>query len=123
MRILLDAHISGPKIGRRLTAKGHDVRALDQEPVLEGLPDDDVLQLATYERRILVTHNIRDFPNIAREWAAAQREHAGLILIYGIGLGEFGVITRGVQRWLLLYPEQKSWTDFATVVDRTFASS
>jgi hypothetical protein len=60
-------------VGRRLQEGGHDVRALDQEPALEGLEDDDVLALASEEHRILVTHNIHEFPNILREWAAAQR--------------------------------------------------
>ena len=55
MRLLLDAHVSGPNVGRRLEGNGHDVRALDQEPALKGLDDDDVLALATSEQRILVT--------------------------------------------------------------------
>ncbi len=29
VRLLLDAHLSGPRVGRRLEAEGHDVRALD----------------------------------------------------------------------------------------------
>lgn len=83
MRLLLDAHVSGPRVGKRLEARGHDVRALDQEPALEGLDDEEVLATAASEQRILVTHNIRDFPSILREWAAVQRSHAGVILVYG----------------------------------------
>jgi hypothetical protein len=48
---LLDAHVSRPVVGRRSEANGHDVRALDQEPAFEGLDDDEVLALATSERR------------------------------------------------------------------------
>jgi hypothetical protein len=51
VRLLLDAHVSGPNVGRRLEQNGHDERALDQEPALEGLDDDDVLALAASERR------------------------------------------------------------------------
>jgi predicted nuclease of predicted toxin-antitoxin system len=83
LRLLLDAHVSGPRVGKRLEARGHDVRALDQEPALEGLDDEEVLATAASEQRILVTHNIRDFPSILREWAAVQRSHAGVILVYG----------------------------------------
>ena len=62
MRLLLDAHVSGPRVGGPLAERGHDVRALDQEPELEGLEDEDVLALATEDERILVTHNVADFP-------------------------------------------------------------
>jgi len=122
VRFLLDAHVSGPRVGRRLEDAGHDVRALDQEPALEGLADDEVLALAAEEGRILVTHNIRDFPNILREWAEAQRSHAGAILVYGIDHSEFELIIRGIERWVELYSEPADWIDFAAVLDRDFAS-
>lgn len=122
MRLLLDAHVSGPRVGTRLQAAGHDVRALDQEPALEGLDDEDVMALAWEERRIVVTHNIRDFPDILREWAAAQRPHAGAILVYGIDHSEFELIARGIGRWFELYPEPAKWVDLAAVLDRDFAS-
>jgi len=105
-----------------LEGKGHDVRALDQEPALEGLDDEEVLALASEQERILVTHNIRDFPAILREWAAAQRGHAGAILVYGIDHSEFELIVRGIERWLEVYPQPASWSDLAVVLDRDFAS-
>ena len=121
MRLLLDAHVSGPNVGRRLEQTGHDVRALDQERALEGLDDDEVLALATREQRILVTHNVADFPRILRDWAAAQRSHAGVILVYGIDHSEFAVIVRGIERWLQLRPDQAGWSDFPAILDRRFA--
>lgn len=123
MRLLLDAHVSGPRVGRRLQAAGHDVLALDQEPSLEGLDDSDVLALAAAEQRILVTHSIRDFPDILREWADAQRSHAGAIFVYGIDHREFELIVRGIERWLALYPQQSSWSDLAAVLDRDSGST
>jgi hypothetical protein len=122
VRLLLDAHVSGPRVGRRLEEAGHDVRALDQAPALEGLDDEDVLALCADDERILVTHNVRDFPAILRDWAAAQRSHAGAILVYGIDHSEFELIAQGVARWLVLYPEPESWVDLAAVLDRGFAS-
>jgi len=108
-------------VGKRLAAAGHDVRALDQELALEGLDDDDVLALATNEGRILVTHNVRDFPAILRDWAGTQRTHAGVILVYGIDHREFDLIVRGVERSLRLYEDAGSWEDLAVVVNREFA--
>ncbi len=122
VRLLLDAHVSGPRVGRRLEEQGHDVRALDQEFALEGLDDEEVLGLAAAEQRILITHNIRDFPDILREWAAAQRSHTGAILVYGIDHQEFELIVRGILRWLELYPEPAHWIDLASILDRDFAS-
>jgi predicted nuclease of predicted toxin-antitoxin system len=122
LRFLFDAHVSGPRIGRRLEAEGHDVRALDQELALEGLGDDNVLALASHEDRILVTNDIGDFPSILREWAAAQRSHVGVILVYGIDHREFELVIRGIQRWLELYPEPASWVDLTVAIDRDFAS-
>jgi predicted nuclease of predicted toxin-antitoxin system len=118
VRFLLDAHVSGPRIGRRLREAGHDVSALDQEQALEGLDDEEVLALASHEERILVTHNIRDFPEILREWGAAQRTHAGAILVYGVDHREFNVVARGIERCLESYPEPADWIDLAVVVNR-----
>jgi hypothetical protein len=122
VRLLLDAHVSGVRVGRRLEAAGHDFRALDQEPDLEGLDDDAVLALAAHDRRILVTHNVADFPQILRAWAEAGRSHAGVLLVYGIGHAEFDLVARGVKGWLDLRPAQDEWRDFSAVVDRAFAS-
>jgi predicted nuclease of predicted toxin-antitoxin system len=122
VRLLLDAHVSGPRVGRRLQEAGHDVRALDQEPALEGLDDEEVLALARDEKRILVTHNIRDFPAILREWAAMGRSHAGTILVYGIDHREFNLIARGIERCFELHPEPAIWTDLAVVANRELGS-
>lgn len=122
MRFLLDAHVSGPRVGRGLREAGHDVRALDQEPDLEGLDDQDVLALASSERRILVSHNVRDFADIVRRWQEAQRSHYGVILVCGIDHREFGSVLRGIERWVEIYPQPSDWVDLATVLSREFAS-
>ncbi len=122
MRLLLDAHVSGARVGGPLEAAGHDVRALDREPQLEGLDDEGVLELAAHEQRILITHDVADFPRILRQWAADGRSHAGVILVYGIDHSRFDVIVRGVQHWLELRTEQGEWRDFPAVVDRALRS-
>jgi hypothetical protein len=122
MRLLLDAHVSGRRVGEALRVHGHDVRALDEERQFEGLPDGEVLALAAGEERILVTHNIAHFPAILREWAEACRSHAGVILVYGIDHSEFDLIERGVRRLLELRTTQEAWLDFPAILSRSFAS-
>lgn len=119
MRLLLDAHVSGRRVGEALRRCGHDIRALDEEGQFEGLPDDEVLALAAAEQRILVTHNVADFPPILRDWAEASRSHAGVILVYGIGHGEFDLVARGVQRLLALRPRPEAWLDNAAILNRS----
>jgi hypothetical protein len=120
VRLFLDAHVSGRRVGGGLRTRGHDVRALDEERQLEGLPDDDVLALAAAEQRILVTHNVADFPAILREWAEAARSHTGVILVYGIDHNEFDLVARGIQHLLELRPSQEAWLDYAVILNRSF---
>jgi predicted nuclease of predicted toxin-antitoxin system len=122
MRLFLDAHVSGRNVGGPLSENGHDVRALDRELVDEGLDDEEVLAIATEDKRILVTHNVADFPEILRDWATAGRSHAGVILVYGIDHSEFALVRRGIERWVDLRPKQEDWLDFSAVVDRDVAS-
>ncbi len=122
MRLFLDAHVSGRKIGDRLVEAGHDVRALDREPELEGLDDEALLELAGADGRVLVTFNVADFPAILREWGLSGRHHAGVILVHGVDQSEFALVIRGVERWLAIYPEQRDWSDRAVVLSRGVAS-
>jgi Domain of unknown function (DUF5615) len=109
MRLLLDAHLSSRRIGEPLRERGHDVRAIAAEPELDGLVDEDVLELATAEARILVTRNSRDFAPICRRWAESQRDHAGVILIWSFRHGEFGEIIEGVEAVLGRIGGGESW--------------
>jgi hypothetical protein len=111
MRILLDAHISGRTVGKALIEGGHNVRALDSEPELEGLSDPDVLELATAEGRVLVTANIRDFEPILREWAGESRSHSGVILVPSSVRNEaFGILISGVEE-TIADNRQEEWVD------------
>jgi hypothetical protein len=123
VRLFLDAHVSGRRVGGRLRQLGHDVRALDEEQELEGLPDDRLLELASEDDRILVTHDVVDFPRLLRTWAEWGRSHAGVILVYGLGHGEFDLVARGVDRWCARRPRQIDWRGATVVVDRAFAAA
>ncbi|MGH2879462.1 MAG: DUF5615 family PIN-like protein [Solirubrobacteraceae bacterium] len=111
MRLLLDANLSPRRIATPLRNADHDVLALAEDAAYEGLPDPQVLELATANGRILITRNSRDFAPIAREWAEAQRSHAGLMLIWTLDHSRFAAIVKGIEHQLGLWPSQEQWLD------------
>lgn len=118
MRLLLDAHLSGARIGKPLRARGHDVRAVDGERDLDGWPDEALLALASEEGRVMVTFDVKDFPEIARRWAEAGRAHAGLAIVVGIDHGEFGAILRVLGSLLEERLDPGEWTGCTYFVSR-----
>jgi predicted nuclease of predicted toxin-antitoxin system len=116
VRLLLDANLSPRRIGGPLSAAGHDVLALAEDASLEGLPDPAVLELASTERRVLITRNSRDFTPLARQWAEAQRSHAGVILIWTLDHHQFAEIVAGVERLIAQWPEQEQWHDLVVAL-------
>jgi len=118
VRLLLDAHVSARGVGRPLGRKGHDVLALSEDPAREGLDDEEVLALGAADGRILVTHDVEDFPPILREWAAEGRSHSGVILVYGIRQHEFRAVVDGVSALLATRPDQRAWNDLCEGVSR-----
>ena len=81
MKILLDEQISG-KVAERLRDRGHDVVAVTDDVSLRGLGDPDIFEAAQQQRRALVTYNRVDFEPIIREYAEANREHYGLVIVH-----------------------------------------
>ena len=118
MRLLLDAQLSGNVIGHRLRQQGHDVVALTDHPELEGIDDSEVLALATADNRIVITHNVKDFPDILRDWAEEGRTHAGCIVLVGIRLNEFGVLMRAIEAALKAQSDQREWINGSVMVGR-----
>lgn len=118
MRLLLDAHLSGVRIGGPLRAGGHGVRAASEERELDGLGDEELLALAAAEGRVLVTFDVKDFPDIARRWAEAERPHAGLAIVVGIDHGEFGEILRALEGLFAERADAKAWHERTLFVSR-----
>ncbi|MBA2534249.1 MAG: DUF5615 family PIN-like protein [Rubrobacter sp.] len=107
MRLLLDAHISGSRVGGALRVSGHDVKATEK---LERVPDVVLLEMATQEGRVLVTHNAKDFLRILKE-RAPEKSHAGLVLIpSSIKLNDFGAIISGIHGTVSVL-SQEEWVD------------
>ncbi len=90
--------------------------SLASDSALGALDDPRVLELAAEEARILVTRNARDFAPLLREWAEADRHHAGCILIWTLAHHEFGAIIRGVARLLDDRPGAEQWRDLTVAL-------
>ncbi|MFN2569240.1 MAG: DUF5615 family PIN-like protein [Candidatus Dormibacteria bacterium] len=118
MRLLLDAHLSGRVIGRRLRETGHDVLAVDEDSGLRGADDADLLQLAAAEGRILITCDVADFPDLLRDQAEAGEKHAGCIIFVGLDHSEFGSLLSAPNVVLARFPSQADWVDRPLFVGR-----
>ncbi len=112
LRLVLDLHVSGKRVGRALSAPGHDVRAADAEgEIFDAMEDERLLAVPASEERVLVSRDVRDFPRIAGEWARAGQTHAGVIMIPpSIDHAEFSAIVSGVEA-LLPDTAQADWRD------------
>jgi predicted nuclease of predicted toxin-antitoxin system len=118
LRLLLDAHLSGARIAEALRDRGHDVRAADEERELDGWADEALLALAADEGRVMVTFDVKDFPDIARRWAEARRPHAGCAIVVGVDHGEFGAILRALDSLLEERADPGDWRDYTCFVSR-----
>ncbi len=78
LRLLLDEHFS-PQIARQLRGRGHDIVAARERTDLHGLPDHQLLAVATDERRAIVTENVADFAELHRQSVLGGEPHAGII--------------------------------------------
>lgn len=118
MRLLLDAHISGPKVAVALRDAGYDVLSADERRSLDGWTDEELLELAAVEGRIMVTFDLKDFPLILRRWAESGRNHAGCVLVTGLDHNEFGALIRLLKRTFDQRPAEKEWIDRAVFLSR-----
>jgi predicted nuclease of predicted toxin-antitoxin system len=123
VRRLLDANLSPRRIGGPQRAGGHDVLALADDAMFEGLDDPLVLELAAEQERVLVTRNSRDFAPLAREWGEGQRAHAGMILIWTLDHSQFSEIVAGVERLLGQWTQEQCSASDCTYTSGQFTTS
>jgi hypothetical protein len=76
------------------------------------------LTLANETGRVLIAHNLKDFPDILREWADEGREHCGCIILVGVRLERFGAIIRSIEAALETEPDQTNWAKRSLQVGR-----
>jgi hypothetical protein len=119
LRLLLDAHVSGRRIGAALRARGHDVLAVDEERELDGCPDEELMELASRQRRLLVTFDVADLPRLCREWLEAGKSHHGCAVVVGIRHHEFRAIVRALEGTFETRPHPHDWRDCLAFVSRS----
>jgi predicted nuclease of predicted toxin-antitoxin system len=69
-----------PAIADILRARGLQALSVVGE-ARQGLADEEQLHFAAIHNLVLVTANIADYVELARQWAASGREHVGLVFI------------------------------------------
>ena len=112
LRLLLDADLSSHALVRVLEKAGHDVLASGFRDDLKQLDDEILFAFAQQERRVTITHNTADFPDILVAWAQAGRSHHGCILSH-VPTSAFGEMNRRFERWFGQFPTQEDWLDRA----------
>lgn len=112
LRILLDCDMSSHALVRILGDMGHDVVAADVEDELQPLPDPLLFAAAQSLERIVITHNIADFPDILRDWAESGRTHHGCI-ISTIPTNAYAEMEKRLSACLAAYPRQDDWRDIS----------
>lgn len=60
--------------------------------------DEEQLEYAASQGRCLMSFNVADFAILAKEWAHAEREHAGIIVTPQVGRKVFGHLLRRILR-------------------------
>lgn len=115
MRLLLDADLSSHALHGILTRNGHDVLPAGLVADLKQLDDPPLFAVAQEQARIMITHNVHDYPNILRDWAAASRSHHGCILSH-LPTNAYGEMEQRLQRWFQHSPRADDWIDLAVIL-------
>lgn len=78
MTLLLDEQLPAA-LAERLRGRGYDAVGVLELPELQSRPDQEVLEYATADRRVLLTENVRDFMLLHAEWRKGGASHFGLL--------------------------------------------
>jgi len=78
IRLLVDEDVR-PLLARTLRLRGYDAEhVIDLDRA--GLSDPEQLAFATKQGRAILTHNIRDFVFLDRDYREKAREHPGILV-------------------------------------------
>ena len=115
-RLYLDEDVA-PELARMLRDRGYDAISVHEIGAL-GLTDDEQLERATGEGRVLLTYNYHDFLPMSEDWFRAGRWHAGIVISYRqYARHEIGTLCRTVVSMLEALTDEVL-TDVVVVLDQ-----
>ena len=79
MKLYLDENIS-QLVAKKLREKGYDVISVHENHT-QSKSDIEQFELAISENRAIVTYNIGDFIDLAKEYISRGKPHYGIILV------------------------------------------
>jgi hypothetical protein len=98
--------------------RGHDVLAVAEQRDLDGATDEQLLELAGSQQRIMVTFDAADFSRICRDWTEAGISHWGCAVVVGIRHHEFQAAVRALDAAFRARPDSDDWRDYLAFVSR-----
>src|SRR5436309_2913767 len=101
VRVYTDEHIF-KDLAKALRDRGFDAESCQEAGrANQDLADEQQLAYAASQGRAILTFDVGDYQHLEREWKAASRQHAGIILSREIR--DLGELLRRVQRHLDTY--------------------
>lgn len=113
--LMLDEHIS-PIVAEQLRSKGLSVLVVSVHEIrggtLVGSPDSILLLAAAQEGLTLVTFDLRTIPILMREWGAAGKAHAGILLVdqRTVRPDDYGGLVRALEAFCVAQAD-RDWTN------------
>lgn len=109
MRLLLD-ELYSRQIAERLRELGNDVIAVNEEPDLSELHDDELFELMIGDRRAILTENWSDFQRLVNAAADTGTTHFGVVFTSRRGLPRsrdtIGLYVRVLDDFLRRHPAE-----------------
>jgi predicted nuclease of predicted toxin-antitoxin system len=90
IRLYLDEDFH-PDLAAAIRQHGHDCQNAAEAGML-GATDEDQLAFAAAQGRCIVSFNVGDFAELAKEWANAGRAHAGIVVTQQVSRRHFGAL-------------------------------
>ena len=92
IRLYLDHNVH-PWLADDVRTEGYDV-VVARDLGHQRFEDEEHLRWASAAGRAVVTFDVKDYPVIARRWAAEARDHAGIILAVAPPVLPYGTLLR-----------------------------
>lgn len=75
------------ELAAQIRARGYDAISA-YEVNLVGIPDEEQLQYAISQGRAILTHNMRHFEPLHKEFVDSRKDHYGIVVTPQWGIGE-----------------------------------